>query len=660
MIIWLLLTCGIRYSTAQSSLPLNEAAYTDSLNTALQKAPGDSARSRIHFQLSEYWRSKDTLKSRNYLNKATQLAQASPFLKALIPYYTGQYYFSTNTAEAAVAFAAADTALIPFTTAEAYLFRSMAVFNYAIMERSRKGDVFVTDTWLNRAIPLAEKAGNDEKIAHYYTQLGTLFMSNAQFAKAAEYNNKAITLLESKHPQSASLLIAYLSAAGNEVYNNQRPQAKQHLDKARELLRPFPQSVNLPNFYYTEGLYYTSINEFDKAMASLDKGIALAQQLNQQQLLQMMIFRKYNILLESKNYTAALELLNKVVADGVLTKEVNNRKLIYQQLYTVNAAMGRMKNAYNWSLLYSQLNDSLHAGQLDKNIHELEIRYHQAENEKAITLLHAEKEKATLAARNNRLMNWLLGAAAALLLAIAAFLSQLYRSNRRQTQQRELNYQHQLRQAEREKKIEVTQALLQGEENERERVARDLHDGLGGMLAGIRLNLATLPAPANPDTPEFTGIIRQIDHSTTELRRIARNMMPETLLSIGLEEALGDLCNTLTTSSPAISYQPFNIDPALPRNTQVTIYRIVQEMLSNAVKHANATEIVLQFAQHKQTIYITIEDNGKGFDTTLISKSKGIGLYNIKKRVEYLNGDIEIITAANEGTTINIELNVAG
>jgi signal transduction histidine kinase len=627
----------------------------------LLQATTDSTRARVHYQLSEYWRAKDTAQSKALLQKGKQLAAGNAFAGALYMYYLGQYYFNTQPAQAAVAFQQAQQQLAPFTTAEAYLFTSMAWFNYGIMMRVEKGDDFVTDIWLNKAIPLAEKAGSEEKMAHYYTQLATLLMYNARFDKAALYNSKAIDLLEKKHPTSPSLLFAYLSAAGNYIYSNKSAQAKPLLDKAWELLRPYPQSVNLPNYYYTEALYYTTKAQFEKAMESLNRGIPLAEKLNQQQLLQMMVFRKYNILYETGAYTAARQLLTELLRDGVLTKDANNRKTVYQQLAAVNEAMGQAQEANRWLHAYSKLSDSLHESRLQKNIQELEIKFNRAENEKKIAALGAANEKAKLAARNTRLMNWLLVAALALLLAVAAIIALLYRSQKRQAKRKELDYLRQLRDAEQQQQIQVRQALLQGEENERERLARDLHDGLGGMLAGIKMNLATMPEPIpGGGKKELNRIITQLDHSTTELRRIAHDMMPQALLAYGLEAALQDLCDTLATDKLKISFHAFDIDAQLPRNTQKTIYRIVQEMLSNVLRHAHATEVLVQCSQAGAAFYITVEDNGKGFDPGLPGRIQGIGLTNIQKRVDYLNGKMEIEAAVNTGTTINIELNVAG
>ncbi len=649
------------WCTAQAIVPLNEQAYTDSLNKVAATAQADSTKARVNFLLSDYWRAKDTVKSKTYLEQGRIQASRYPRLAALYYFYEAQFYFNRDLSRSAALFLKAEKALEPFADKETYLFRSMCWFDYGIMVRNEKGDAFVIDTWLNKAIPLAEQSGNDEKLAHYYTQLATIFMYNSQFGKAEIYNDKAIQLLEPKHPGSPTLLFAYLSATSNDIYNKKTARAKEMLDKAKQLISPYPESINYPNYYYNEALYYTAADQFDKALASLDKGIPMAKKYNQVMLLQMLVFRKYNILVEQKKYAPAKQLLMGILEEGTLSADPSSRKSIYQQLSTTNAGMGLMGEAYKWAVKYYQLSDSLHESKLQNNIQELEIKYRNAENEKKIAILQAEKDKVQLSAKNQRLINWLLGSSSLFLLGAAIFTFFYYRNNKKLAAQKELTYQQQLKEAEQQRQIQISEAMLQGEEQERERVARDLHDGLGGMLAGMKINLSALLAEEQkPAEKDLHRIVDQLDYSATELRRIVRNMMPEALLRFGLETALKELCEAMTTEFTRIDFQPFGISPSLPKQTQVAIYRVVQELLSNALRHSGASNIILQCTQNNHTFFITVEDDGKGFDTQAANQATGTGLNNIKKRVDYLKGHVAIETALNEGTTVNIELHVAG
>jgi two-component system NarL family sensor kinase len=146
--------------------------------------------------------------------------------------------------------------------------------------------------------------------------------------------------------------------------------------------------------------------------------------------------------------------------------------------------------------------------------------------------------------------------------------------------------------------------------------------------------------------------------SANELRRIARNMMPESLLLLGLEPALKDMCDSLSTDETQVVFQAFGINTAMHQEIQVNIYRIVQELLTNAFRHAHASEILVQCSQNSSRFFITMEDNGKGFDATASDARPGIGLSNARSRVEYLNGKLDISSVIGEGTTINIEFDV--
>ncbi len=266
-----------------------------------------------------------------------------------------------------------------------------------------------------------------------------------------------------------------------------------------------------------------------------------------------------------------------------------------------------------------------------------------------------------MSAKNNRLINWLLGSVSLFLLLVALLALLYYRNNKKLSVQKELNYQQRLKDIEQQHQLTITTAMLKGEEQERNRIARDLHDGLGGMLAGVKINLSGLAGATVQDMdPGLNKVIGQLDNSVNELRRIARNMMPETLLKFGLETALKDLCESVMAEQMHVDFQSFGIETDIPLEKQITIYRIVQEILSNAVRHAQATRIVLQCSQNGDTFFVTAEDNGKGFNTDAREQKQGMGLSNIRNRVDYLKGKLEIVSAINEGTTINIELNVAG
>src|SRR5690606_37489846 len=116
----------------------------------------------------------------------------------------------------------------------------------------------------------------------------------------------------------------------------------------------------------------------------------------------------------------------------------------------------------------------------------------------------------------------------------------------------------------------------------------------------------------------------QLDQSVDELRRIARNMMPESLIYMGLQPALSDLCKSLNSEKTSVDFEAFNLRDTYEQALQITVYRIIQELLTNAIKHAEAQSVMVQCSENANRLYITVEDDGKGFDPTSVEQKDGI------------------------------------
>jgi signal transduction histidine kinase len=216
---------------------------------------------------------------------------------------------------------------------------------------------------------------------------------------------------------------------------------------------------------------------------------------------------------------------------------------------------------------------------------------------------------------------------------------------------------------EKEEQLAATEAVLKVEEQERIRLAKDLHDGLGGMLSGIKYAFQTMKGNLvmTPDNQQsFERSMDMLDSSIKEMRRVAHNMMPEALVKFGLNIALKDFCNDINRSGALqVSYQSIGIENAvIEQTTAITIYRIVQELINNIMKHAAAKSAIVQVSKTSDAVIrITVEDDGKGFDPVIIQEAKGIGWSNIHSRVKYLKGKVDVRSEVGKGTSVLIELN---
>lgn len=213
---------------------------------------------------------------------------------------------------------------------------------------------------------------------------------------------------------------------------------------------------------------------------------------------------------------------------------------------------------------------------------------------------------------------------------------------------------------EKEKEVLTLQSLLQGQEIERERMARDLHDGLGGILSGIKLNLSSMKGNviiSEKDVNLFTKSIDQLDNAIAEMRRVAHNMMPEALLKFGLTEAIQDYCDGINESNTVkLKFTNLGLTTPLEKSVEVILYRIIQELTNNAIKHASAKNILVQLSKNENILNLTVEDDGKGFDTKRLANIKGTGLQNVHSRVDYLKGSLEIQSSTDGGTSVIIEI----
>ena len=159
------------------------------------------------------------------------------------------------------------------------------------------------------------------------------------------------------------------------------------------------------------------------------------------------------------------------------------------------------------------------------------------------------------------------------------------------------------------------------------------------------------------DLEGFERSIMMLDNTISELRKVAHNLMPETLVRFGLDEALKDFCNSIQTSAGIeVVYQQFGEDRKLSSQAEITVYRIIQELVNNALKYSEGKQILVQLTKNHIKTNITVEDNGKGFDVNILAQKKGAGFSNIKSRVNYFKGTLDINSQPGNGTSVNIEL----
>jgi signal transduction histidine kinase len=204
---------------------------------------------------------------------------------------------------------------------------------------------------------------------------------------------------------------------------------------------------------------------------------------------------------------------------------------------------------------------------------------------------------------------------------------------------------------EQEKLLIAAKSLLDGENQERSRIARELHDGLGSTLTMAKLKLSQIEEKDPVIFKNQHEAILLLDKSIEEMRRLAHNLMPDALLRFGLKSFLEDFCK----GSDIIHFYFYGTEKRLNETIEINIYRIVTELVNNALKHANASAINIQMLQTEDKLSITVQDNGKGFRVEE-NKQAGIGLTNIRSRVEFLGATLNFFSEIDKGSEFTTEL----
>lgn len=215
-----------------------------------------------------------------------------------------------------------------------------------------------------------------------------------------------------------------------------------------------------------------------------------------------------------------------------------------------------------------------------------------------------------------------------------------------------------LRLVEDRQEFERYKSMTEARETERDRIAKDLHDGVGGLLSGVKISLANIQSRLSlkaDDQLVFARSLDMLDGSVQELRRVAHAMKPPSLQVFGLKAALRDYVEAVNSMKTIrAAFQVVGEEHKLESDQELIIYRIIQELVNNILKHAQATECLVQLAYLPDQFSITVEDNGKGFDAT--KESNGMGRGNIRQRVEFLKGNLDLNSSQEKGTSVQINI----
>jgi signal transduction histidine kinase len=494
---------------------------------------------------------------------------------------------------------------------------------------------------LQKSLEYFRAQEDDARIAQVLSNIGAAYNEMGNSDKFFEYTLQALEIQErigSKRPMGISLINLCLGMSAQKNYTEAVNYGERAIKVFREISDPFLIGSAIVR---TAGAMLF-LGQDKRIIPYLKEAQLIADKIGNDHLKEECYRLEANYYMNNKKYDEAKVSAFKALAIADTTNKPNLHYL-YNLLVTTSIHTNDKENALKYYSKYIDVYKESVSEEWINKISDMEVKYET--EKKTIQIKSLENEN-----RIHTRLNYALGFIFILSLTTIFFFVRSFMHERKVAQQKIL-------QLEQEKQLVATQAVLEGETMERTRLARDLHDGLGGMLSVVKLSLFNMKG--NLILPEenmesFDRALTQLDQSIGELRNVAHNLMPESLIVKGVKAALSDFAESL----PNVKFHFYGDENRFDEKLEIVVFRVAHELISNALKHSGAEEVNVQLIQSATSISLGVSDNGRGFDTSKMDSFKGMGLRNIQHRVTSFGGRIDFNSSPDNGTEVNVEFSI--
>jgi signal transduction histidine kinase len=618
----------------------------DSLTTLLGVAGEDTTKVLLLISLSNFYQTSKQDSSLYLLEKARELSERLNYTSGLYRYHAGSSitYFTKGDYARSMDHSAKALALAKEMNHEDFTINSLINLGI-IYQYLGKFDKQLEYTLLG--LSLVEKKNDTKKLSSCYHNVGNAYAALKQFRKSLYYCRLAIATGEKY--KSSSYTNRIYATIGQNYDNLSVPDSALFFFKiaANESLKQNDKYAEAAIYGFMSDVYRTK-NDFVSMLRTSEKSLALSQELQSRQ----MLASSLSSLAAAQYYNGNQEQSLTSIHEALAIAKADSLRDELKSIYGILSYIAARDSDFKTSLWAKSKTDSLQSADINdeviKTASELSEKYESEKRDIQIRLQEVQlKEK--------NMTNLILVGATLSVVVVSVLFFLNYRHRQYLQQQR-------ISELETEKQLFATEAVLKGEEQERTRLAKDLHDGLGGMLSGIKYSFHTMSenlimTPANRQA--FERSMDMLDSSIKEMRRVAHNMMPETLVRFGLDVALKDYCSDINQSGALlVNYQSIGLtDVKVEQTIAITLFRIVQELINNILKHAAAKTAIVQVTKTGTQFTVTVEDDGNGFDTDIIKRAGGMGWSNIRHRIDFLKGKVDVDSQPGKGTSVHIEFN---
>ncbi|MEP6700434.1 MAG: sensor histidine kinase [Bacteroidota bacterium] len=501
-----------------------------------------------------------------------------------------------------------------------------------------KGKYDVAAKNFYESITILEKRNDKKRLAPVYNELAKLYRKTKDLDRALENYNKATAIYTDLKDTSGISMILNESGVVYE-YKEDYKEAVTRYTSSLKLAEAAGDSLSVSYSLSNIAGVYVIEKKYAEAEDNLLRALNIRQILKDSFTIAL-TFSDLGVAMNAKgDYPKAIKYLtlSNRMAEKLKYPELQSNN--YNELASVAQKQGDFQKAFYFFMKRTELRDSLMGLEKTKQIEELNAKYETA-----------RKEQKILEQKNHiRFQNFLFIGIGGLILLTALLVHSQYRRYKLKKEsqlQFEIMKQQEL----------AIRAVMEAEENERQRIAKDLHDGVGQMMSAAKMNLSAFESEitfANNDQKQsLEKVIQLVDESCKEVRTVSHIMMPNALLKNNLGVAIRDFVDKLSSKTLQAHVSTHGLDERFDSNVETVLYRVIQECVSNAIQHAGATTLDISITRDKDGISGTIEDNGKGFDISDKDNFEGIGLKNITTRIEYLKGTVDFDSASGRGTVV--------
>jgi two-component system, NarL family, sensor kinase len=601
---------------------------------------------------------QDTVQAHHYLDEAKKnfaTPAVADSLALLAFQYSGDYFPFRAESAYVICFANAsknfpraqqwgDTAIYYYKKLQNHLWIGYALRVLGVQaQKINKNDLCIK--YLQESIGYFEKCRDTVMMAQNYVTLSLLYHNNLMdYQKGMTYAQESLRLIESQHTSQPILMWRTLnSIAINYDDTGDWDNALRFHERNLGFEDPYYKSSTLNNI----GNTLKKKKEFKKAESFFQQSLAITAP-GETYDLATVYCNLSQVNYELGNLQKAFLYNDSSIHYAVKSNDSEKLRDSYDFAYQLNQKEGNYKKAFEYLKNYMIIKDSVLSNDKAKIIYELESRFQSEQKERKIVALQNETLIKDQKIQQSRIVIWGVVATVGL---IGLGLIWFYKRQQ---------YQQQLARAQEREELQRQRfgAVIEAEENERARVAKDLHDGLGQLLSTAKLGLTavSMPNQQGPQAQLLSNSIHVLNQATEEVRSISHNLMPAALTELGLKEALEDMFHKINEAKLMnIKLEVHGLNERLPGTVEVAVYRVIQEVVNNMMKHAQASLIQVNLLRRGNALQLSIADNGVGFEKEMITKSKGLGWKSIFSRIAMLNGNIEVDTQPGAGTSINIQ-----